>query len=655
VRLVFAVLVLLAVAAAGLVLGPRLLDLSAYRTTLAGQLTVLAGRPMEIAGPVGLVLLPRPAVYLADVRASDGSFTAERIEIDPRWSALLTGQAEIRRLRLLGAVGRWNAFPASAGRLPLEEVSMAGSRFSLGDGAVVEVRAARLRQASSGALTLDAQVRLDGRDIGVDAVLDVGQPAPLNGRLTLPGNGELIFTGALGADRVFRGRVDGKGNDLGGIVAGIVLLPSGLAWQVGGTAELSAGRVALNDLRLVLADGTASGALAYEGGGARPRFDLALQLNRIDVDRLVAALPSWPTGFGLPAAGNVDIGVAAATWRGGIVQQIRLEAGFAGGGFDINRLSMLLPGAADLNLSGRLTGPDNARRFAGRLDAAADNLRAMLEWLGADVSSVASDRLRRLQFTAGVELEGGVIDFTDLELRLDSSRLTGVAAVALRARPSFSFDLDIDLLNVDGYWPRLDWAGTDVKSPLALLNRFDSNMKLTVARFTLDRMAGEGAVFDAQLFAGTLKIGGFRIADLEGSRVALAGEVRIAASGAAIYKLKLDAGGRDLANAARHLGVNWSGEAGKFAFTAEIDGDPQQVSLPAVTLDIGGESVDGSGAIRLDATPPTIKLDLSGRGAAIRRIDKILSLPQDFKWAGEAHLVGGEASPRTVRFGAVRP
>ena len=128
-RLVFAVLVLLAVAAAGLVLGPRLLDLSAYRTTLAGQLTVLAGRPMEIAGPVGLVLLPRPAVYLADVRASDGSFTAERIEIDPRWSALLTGQAEIRRLRLLGAVGRWNAFPASAGRLPLEEVSMAGSRF----------------------------------------------------------------------------------------------------------------------------------------------------------------------------------------------------------------------------------------------------------------------------------------------------------------------------------------------------------------------------------------------------------------------------------------------------------------------------------------------------------------------------------------------
>ena len=101
--------------------------------------------------------------------------------------------------------------------------------------------------------------------------------------------------------------MDGKGNDLGGIVAGIVLLPSGLAWQVGGTAELSAGRVALNDLRLVLADGTASGALGYERGSAGPRFDLALQLNRIDVDRLVAALPSWPTGFGLPAAGNVEV------------------------------------------------------------------------------------------------------------------------------------------------------------------------------------------------------------------------------------------------------------------------------------------------------------------------------------------------------------
>lgn len=655
-RLAFALLVLLAVAAAGLLLGPRLLDLGVYRSALGDQLTILSGRPLQIAGPVRLVFVPRPALQLDDVRAADGSFTAARIEVDPRWGALLEGRAEIRSARLIGVAGRLETVPdIGAGRLPLDEVSLVRGRFVLPGGGLVEARDMRLRRATNGALRVDGQLRLDGREIGFDAALDAGEPAPLNGRLTLPGSGELIFVGALGGDRVFRGRVDGKGGDLGAIAAGLALLPNGLPWQVGGAAEFSARRLALNDMRLVVGDATASGAVSYEPGAQGPRLDIALQLNRIDLDRISGAIPPWPVGLNLPAAGNVDIGVAAATWRGGIVQQIRLEAGFAGGGFDINRLAVLLPGAADLNLSGRFTGSDQARRFSGRLDAAADNLRATLEWLGADLAGIASDRLRRLQFTAGVELDADVVELTDLELRLDSSRLTGVAAVALRSRPSFSFDLDIDMLNVDGYWPRLDWAGKDGHSPLALLGGFDSNMKLSIARFTLDRMAGRGAEIDARLFAGTLKLETMRIADLEGSNLELAGDVRVAASGVAIYQFKLDAGGRDIAGVARHLGVNWPGDGGRFTIAAEIDGDPQRILLPAFKLGLADEKASGSGQVRFDTTPKTLRLDLSGGAQVIDRVGDALAAPQDTGYAGEARLIGGDSDPRLVLFGVVPP
>ena len=655
-RLAFAFLVLLAVAAGGLLLGPRLLDLGAYRSVLAEQLTVLAGRRLEIAGPVRLVFVPRPALRLDDVRAADGGFTAERIEIDPRWGALLEGKAEIRRARLIGVAGRLDAVPEfRAGRLPLDEVGLIRSRFVLAGGALVEVRDLRLRQATNGALRFDGQMRIDGRDVGFDAVLDAGRPAPFNGRLTLPGSGEVIFTGALGDDGAFRGRVDGKGSDLGAITAGLALLPSGLPWQVGGAAEFSAHRLALNDMRLVVGDATSSGALSYETGAQGPRLDIALQLNRIDLDRLAGTLPPWPAGLDLPAAGNVDIGVAAATWRGGIVQQIRLEAGFAGGGLDIDRLAMLLPGAADLNLSGRFAGPDTTRRFSGRLDAAADNLRATLEWLGADLEGIAADRLRRLQFTAGVELDADIVELTDLELRLDASRQTGVAAVALRSRPSFSFDLDVDTLNVDGYWPHLDWAGKEGHSPLALLGDFDSNMKLSIARFTLDRMTGRGAEIDARLFAGTLKLESLRVEDLEGSNLGLAGEVRIAASGVAIYQVELEAGGRDIAGVARHLGVNWPGDGGRFTLAAQIDGDPQRILIPTLKLGLAGESASGSAQVRFDATPKTLRLDLTGGAQAIDRVGDALAAPQDMNFAGEARLIAAVGDPRLILFGLLPP
>ena len=135
------------------------------------------------------------------------------------------------------------------------------------------------------------------------------------------------------------------------------------------------------------------------------------------------------------------------------------------------------------------------------LDANADNLRALLEWLGYAVDRVPADRLRKFSVTAQVTGRPDNIQFAGLDLRVDTSRVTGGIAYVDRGRPGFGARLEIDRLNLDAYAPDLTGVSDTgephvrpegvAKPDLAgWLAGFDANLNADIGTLTVAGRAG---------------------------------------------------------------------------------------------------------------------------------------------------------------------
>ena len=99
-------------------------------------------------------------------------------------------------------------------------------------------------------------------------------------------------------------------------------------------------------------------------------------------------------------------------------------------------------------------GPSTVDVLAKRLEVSEPHLRALLDWAGADASTLPPDRLRGFSYASKVKVTPIALEVQDINIRLDASTMTGGLAVALRERPGFGLRLAIDQLNLDAYLPR---------------------------------------------------------------------------------------------------------------------------------------------------------------------------------------------------------
>ena len=197
------------------------------------------------------------------------------------------------------------------------------------------------------------------------------------------------------------------------------------------------------------------------------------------------------------------------------MRRAALDATLENGAVRIRRLVGALPGGSDLAVDGVLTAIDRAPLFNGRVRVESDNMRALLDWLAIDSGGIALDRLRKLALSSRLRLTREVVQLRDADLTLDSTRWRGGAAYALGARPSFSIDATLDRLNVDTYLPQPAAdpagsagaaAGADMPPPLAILERFDANLKLAAESLTYDGLAVQGLAADLSLRGGELTV-----------------------------------------------------------------------------------------------------------------------------------------------------
>jgi len=399
--------------------------------------------------------------------------------------------------------------------------------------------------------------------------------------LRLPGSGaQLNFSGAISTHpdgTSLRGRVKADGDDLAALVQalGVQALRGSIAaptlakpFSLETDLALDAQRMVATDLIFRQEDVSIEGAVRVSPGTPLD-VQINLSTQRIDLDAFLAesgspnaadssaaeappadggatGMPSVDGGFTLPdnITGSVQAAVDTLVFRGQVIRQVLVNAEMADGEIKLSQGIALLPGGSDVSLTGALTtpGPSGQPRFAGRIEAASDNLRAVLDWLGVDIAVVPADRLRRMTLIGDVEATPDRVTVSDLDLRVDVSRATGGIAVALRERPAFGIGLAIDKLNVDAYLPRdvpAEDAGPSgvatsssgdgqAAGPLggmAFLDTVDANLDVRLGSLTARGVTARDLHLDVTLQRGAAVLREALVADLAGSSVRLSGAI----------------------------------------------------------------------------------------------------------------------------------
>ncbi|WP_181707743.1 AsmA family protein [Chthonobacter rhizosphaerae] len=469
------------------------------------------GLRLAIGGDVSVSLLPSLALAAKDVRLSRGDRTpfvaARDVRLGLDLTALLDGRVAVTALGLggprvllhTGADGRPNwsgdAPPApSEGAAPSGDAPSVGS--SSGDGLAWSIE--RITITDGSIAYADERTGATEAVTGIDAetgLVDLARPLALTGRLTARGAdwtvsatvaepGALATDGAsdlalaLAADggrlsvegrlarSAFDGRFDLVADDVARFAAPLGVGPLPVrAVQAAGHLAAGGARVELTEVSFVADQATGAGEAALSLEADRPRVDLRMALDRLDLDALAAAPDTSDEspasagtadgpggGLDLAPIAGLDVGLdlrigelaGAAFAETGPIRSVRL-VGVAENGAITASLEpvKVLDGTAGLRLTAK---PDAAGvRLDGRVTAegfAASALSGLLAEplpvrgrLSADMAFAAagasSDQMLASLGAAGtVKLRDGTITGIGLADAFgdpSADRLTGVA------------------------------------------------------------------------------------------------------------------------------------------------------------------------------------------------------------------------------------
>jgi AsmA protein len=474
----FVVLVLAAV-----ILVPLFVDPNDYRDDISRAVEEETGRSFEIEGEISLSVFPWLGLEVGRMRLGNPpGFGAEPFveigsaAVGAKLLPLLSRRLEVSTLRLDGL------------RVHLVQLADgSGNWEGLGDDAPREPR-----PDDGGGFTLE---RVDGLRL-TDALLRFeDRKAGASHEVAIP----MLSTGALAPGKPFP--VDGEAVIT--LAGDATRVATKFAGQVDLAEDFTAATI--RDLELD-AEAVAAGD-RQEFSARAPTLRLVFEGPSFELEGLALGLET--SGPGVPGGS-----------QSGKVNAPRVTA-------DLGAQTLAIPAltieAAGLRASGDVTGSRivDAPAFAGRIAVEEFSPRALLERLGeAEPDTADTTVLRKAALGARYRAGTDQVDLDELQFLLDDTTLTGTAGIGLGAVTRIRSELRLDAIDLDRYLPpdpddsAKPPAGEDVALAFDWL---------------------EGLDLDASFRAGTIKVSGLTLTDIEGRAVARDGVLTLQPFGAALY------------------------------------------------------------------------------------------------------------------------
>ena len=499
------------------------------------------------------------------------------------------------------------------------------------------------------------------------------------------GRGRALFEGTVrgnGDTPAFDGSVKVGAGDFGALLSALdaelgALPAAPLATEFDAKAALSlnAEIIAAREIQLRLGESQASGALSWQDGDV-PQFVAEIDLNRLDLDRFLPAddTPQAADGAAQPdeapplaalqtieddireaipgdIAAAVDLRIGTLTWREGVIRQVRTQLALAEGTVAVQQASALLPGGTQVQFAGGLTRGTDGPWLDGAAEIAADDLRAVLSWLGVDVGDIPADRLRILSASADLSADGNQVTASNLDVRVDTTRIAGTAAVAAGERPRVTASLAADTVNLDAYLPA---AGNAVDGSQETAQAEPDNIGDDAWAGLADVDANVLLKMDALIYDGV------RLAGLELSAVLDDGDLtlrRASVKDAAAARISVSGTGRTLWTAPRFdLTVDGAADSLE-GVAALLDIDPEIRTEAFGKVSLNGSVVGGEDAVTFDLILEAGNAEATLRGTVdepLGTLSGALALSLDAPDAAALARAAGLTPPAAVgRLGAL--
>ena len=685
-RLLVIVVGLIVLLVAVAFVAPSFVDWKRYKSEIAGPIERATGRKLLMSGDLSLSVLPTPRVSVADVRLSTPSGEADflilrALEVQVALWPLIRGEIHITSVRLVepefflevraDGSNNWqfgtgvNASSDVSGTLPISVEQLVVTNGALnyvdaanGQAERIEAITATFTAANRAEGPYAAKGRFSIRQQAVEFDVSLGangrtNAVPLRAKLELErGEAAASVEGSiklLSDPPLIDAKLSLDGGDLRealSVITKIVgrntalVVPGAQGFSITGQIAGSADTFTVNDLAMTVGETRATGAVSASFG-TPSEFDVTLSLGRIDLDAWAntvsietserAAAP--PSAAPMQETNPLDAltGITARfnltgdalTYRGSLVRQFRFAASVVDRTIDLSTFNAILPGGSDISLSGRVATVEGQPRFDGSIELASADFRAVTEWLGVNLADLAPGRLRQLSLQSQVRATRELGQLFGVDLRLDSSRITGGLAYAFRARPSFSIDLQVDRLDLDPYLNAdnstsgsenniaysAPFTGT---SAVAFLDTFDTNTKLTFDSLTLGGRRYLGVSLDASLLAGAMTLRNASVTNAGGAAIALSGSAGNFATVPA-FDTRVAVQAADVAAPARFFGVDLPADFRALRtvdLTGRVVGTAADLAINLVS-EIGEMTASANGRLELLAAAPRIDMQMS--------------------------------------------
>jgi len=495
----------------------------------------------------------------------------------------------------------------------------------------------------------------------------------------IPGDVKLGLNGAvssLNESPTVKGKLTLDGGNLNTFVAGVAdgaALPSALGKKFSAQATVTASQEKLDISELAFTlDETKGTGKVIAALGESLTAEVVLAINKFDLDKLMAppsqlksvAPKTSPKGttnsaaIGIPPSkpkqksdpfslntlpdnldASLDLAIEALNFKGKAIRQAKLTAELANSEVTLSQMSALLPGNTDLAVFGFLSEKDKGPSFDGSVDMATNDLRGMLDWLGADAAEVAQDRLRKFSFSGKILASPQALSLTGLDMQIDATKIKGASTIALRDRLSLGATVNVDKINLDAYLPTpknpstpnqdsalkspetpqssdqptnqtqkpssnpLAGLSGNPLAPLGLLGTFDMNLKAKVGSLTFKGVPVSNVTVDSTLLNGTLTFNDWSVKNLAGIEGKVTGDLAglNPSSGLAdpfFSDFKFDIRGKSLGRFFKLMEIQSPIDAGKFGtvtLTGALNGKPRALSVTANMNALRGKfGIDGT-------------------------------------------------------------
>lgn len=558
---------------------PSFIDWNQYKAEIESTASNLIDRDVTINGDLSLSILPSPAFSAEDVTISNvegglapNLISLKSVDVNVAFLPLLSSDVQVKKFILVEPVialevdengkGNWEFGSNDSGsggstELSFEQFQIENGQISYQDfmaGTQELVRAINAdvtMESLNGPFEVEGNVRYKNLPVYADVTIGTireGRKVPVNliGTL-LDDDVNFRISGGLELDGpapIGDGKITLSTDDIGHLIAASQLL------DPENTDQLSPEYNQPFSLETEIAyggDAINISALSFEMGESRgsgnlkatlddlSRFEGSLNINSFNLDDFLAASPTEEQSA--PASGE-DFNYAilndyegtfafklgALEYNEKIASQLDVTLTVTAGGLNVSNMKINMPGGSELALDGTLTAPENNPEFNGDVKLNSGNLRAFLEWLKVDVSSIPTGRLTRLNYASAVRADENILQIYGIDGALDTFQFKGGLSYALQDRMSVGVEAEVSNLNIDNYLSQTE-EESNYKQSAAMLADFDANYQLTLNNITtggvtVKKIALNGELFGGNLNARTISVEDFAGFDFNGSLIA---------------------------------------------------------------------------------------------------------------------------------------